>query len=834
MGFDRKYLTLYRTNLLCLLVLSILLCSTLKKADAEGNPIKFEELPPALAALTEGLLSNNTEESVRLKQAMTLLLDPKSHAILRDILLSMNHDDARIILCQAIARTSRNAMAIPPPKDSLNLFIDPLYGILDTENKTLAFWAANTLAAYQNQAVTLRLTLLVADSTAPQVARLAGIAALSHIPGKPAIVTLGNCLESEDEKIRLQSDQAIRTLLNLDDSVPSDTIKNRYIQPITTMDEKEFLFLQLAQKQTELAESQLLLRRQQAQLKLWQDRFLKARTQNYATLDTATEKLAFLSPYLTKDTDDVLQVWALERIDGLSATTAVQTESLAGTLVPLLAEYIHASNPRLRQLSVMSLENLGDHARPTAPEVLRQLQDESDTKTRITLLESLGTFAYRPALDEAILSLESDDELVVGQSVRTIGRICISLQPALEEPVFNTVAGELTKCYAQWKTSSIIHKELIQAIGKLAAIKSYLTTSVQLFDDILLAALTDPDAGVRSWAVRGVGELHQKHTLNYLLNEKSSLLNDSDPFVRIAVLESIQNYGGKKHLDPLWRRLASEDNSDAVKAIINAFVSIVNNTLNTQDTFHWVNQFENTQTELSVKDQQILYDQIVRILWGKINKDKAGDTPVPFEQEHTVLFRLIDIARRNGQFEEVLSGYDQLLNDRNASDAVRTRCQKDIIRLTIQNNMNRTLLPGAADALQQLMNRNQADHSLSEIAQYYDEFKAKELPQILQNAQGLTSLINPLKKYPSPEIREQWTIRMKAVAIALIEAQEKIIQESGKDNSEVIFLLGHLDRRLTDYPVNATTEIRLAWLKEKRLLVESPIQELQKEKDSAI
>ena len=148
--------------------------------------------------------------------------------------------------------------------------------------------------------------------------------------------------------------------------------------------------------------------------------------------------------------------------------------------------------------------------------------------------------------------------------------------------------------------------------------------------------------------------------------------------------------------------------------------------------------------------------------------------------------------------------------------------------------MNRTLLPGAADALQQLMNRNQADHSLSEIAQYYDEFKAKELPQILQNAQGLTSLINPLKKYPSPEIREQWTIRMKAVAIALIEAQEKIIQESGKDNSEVIFLLGHLDRRLTHYPVNATTEIRLAWLKEKRLLVESPIQELQKEKDSAI
>jgi HEAT repeat protein len=798
------------------------------------HSFKLDKLSATQAALAEGLLSENSEEAVRIKQAQALLLEPKSHAVIRNILQSPDHDDAKIILCQAIAGRHHDRSAIARPENLTPLFVETLFENLEAENRVLASWAATALGSYHSQAVTLRLSLLTANTAAPFNARLAGVEALARLPGKSPVLTLGKLLDNPNEELREQAIKAIRTLLNLDESVSTEAIQNHYVLPIAQMDEKEFLLLQLRQKQGELNDSQLLLKHRQTQVAFWQERFLKAQTQIYATQDTTREKMAFLSPYLKEGSDPILQVWALERIESLSSTTAVQTESLSEVLVPLLSGYVHASNPRMRQLSVMALEKLGDQAASTAPALLEQLAGESDPDTQVALLETLGTFAYSPALDEAMRLLDSDNARIVAQAVRTIGRISISMHPPLEESSFNLVADDLVKCCAKWKTSPNVHKELIQSIGKLATVESYRATSKQLFDDILQRATEDPDAGVRSWAVRSIDALHRETALNRLLNPKTSLLKDSDPFVRIAVLESIQNHGDQKHLDPLWQQLMIEDNSDAAKAIMNAFIPIVNNTMNTQEVFAWVDQFKETPPAVLAGDRLSLFDQVVRILWEKISKDKAGNINVPFEQEQVTLLYLIDAARRNDQAEEAITWYNQLLTHPSTPEPLKAICLNGLVALAVTHDLRRSTLDAARDALQQLINRNEGDDALSNLAGHYDRVEPKDVEQLIRHAQGLASLIVPLSKYPSPEAKLQWENRRKNIAIALIEAQEKIIRESGADNSDVIFLLGQLEPQFKNYPVGDTAENRLVLLRQWRLIIRPPGQDLQEKEESPI
>ncbi len=739
-----------------------------------GTEISAEAVSPAIQALLDGLMSDQTEASVRLNQARALLSESQAHPKLIKILNNNNNTNTKIYLCRAIASRSGDLLPLNGSKALPDSFIEPLFKTLLSDNTELASWSAQALSSCQSNLVVKQLNALVADETQSITYRSAGISALELMPGKEPVLSLGGLLNNKDLQIQNRAATSLASILAVPKPITADQFANQYQPQIESMDEPSYLRWQLALKQKQILQMQQTLQTTDTEIKnlrKWQQQAILT---DFNRLTDSAAKLDFLEKYLIDQSDESLRIWALMCANTWCKAANLQSDPVVQPLLELLSGSITDANPKVRELTATSLGLLVENTIQTAPALLTQLTKEENPQTQAALLETLGIFAHVPAAEQALKLLDSTDPDVVVQAARTLGKIGVSQTTPIPESLVIQIVQSLAKSYQKQDAPVKVKQSLVEAMRKISSQEQHKKLASEYFDALLRQALQDKEGVIRSSAVYALTDLLGPKVLP-LLMEQNNLLEDPDAAVRFAIIDAIRNYGGKDQLPILLQQLTKETNAGAVDTIQAAFLHILD-TAKPKEYYQWVIDLQNSNEKV-----QPLHERLVLSWLVKIRQMKNDGQAVDAKYEMEALSQQIHISLRKGQYDAMIQTYTAML------------------------------------ALDQTA-------GLSHLMQTCDPLDLNDDTQLLGAGTLLAGLIVPAQQFPSPEIKNQWDQRRQKIALKLIESQEKLLSvENGKENPQAIKLLSQLNKQLKDYPApDAPIEQRRAKLQEFRNLLVPP------------
>ncbi len=787
-------------------------------------------LSPASQALLEGLLAEQIDPAIRLKQAQALLLDEQTHAALLEILNANNQTEIKLAICQALGRFS-NGYYFHPHHQDLSPFVDPMIRLLGSDNAELARAAAKALASFYNPDLACRLADIIGNSEFPVSTRLAAVQALQQMPGKTPVTELGEYLTSSEPDVQNAVAAALQAMLALEQPIDAAYYGDILLPIIRDMNEQTFLTLQWAAKKDQLLDAVRDLQRKNVQLTQWQQRYLKAQMTVYDSIASLADKLNFIKPLLQTDQDAVVRLWAMERIQTLCSIAATpQPENIIGLLVDQLMPLINDPNPQVRRQTALALQKLVDQtARSSeiADRLLEQLSIETTTETQIALLEALGAFAYPGALETALKFTGAEDAALVAQAIATTGRIVEALPAPLNNGEFTRIVEMLTDCYARRHTADAVRKEIIRTIRTLAMVEAYRPLAAGPFRPVLESALTDSDGNVRSWAVRAMTALYREQSLPLFMAVDPPMLNDSEQMVCYAVNDALEKYGSAEHLQPLWQRLQRETNADVAKSLNRAFLSIVRDRLTIAEIVAWMKEHplpdENgVSNNGSAASLQTLWDGTARVLWTKIVQADAENTPVALDHRLFALDQLVAASLRSRQYAEVVSWYQKKRERPELTDNDREQIDLTLLDLALKFPNQSPLTEAALPILENRLSGSKADQTHDTITQFYEPLD-QSLPSLLQKAAIQLNLIAPVLDDLSPPRQQYWRQKRRRLTLALINEQERLLTSEEKDQPEITDLLPRLDARLSDYPVDGPVTARLEKIRQFRQLLQQTL-----------
>ncbi len=803
-----------------------LLCATIKAQ----TPPPAVETPSKNDLMIQVVRNPDTPLELRQANAQALLQDPQAHSALIEIFQtgSDNGDiTARIIICQAIAALNNELVIDQSVRAVPKSFIEPLFQSLLSGHTELSSWAAQALVKCRD-GVSERLAGLVADTSDTPAHRLAGIIALELIVDRRAVLTLAGLLNDDNAQIRGRAAAALSNMLYLPEPLNDEQFLNSTLPQLRKMNEPAFLLWLMSRQKARLRDINLRQQQDRQEATLWRKRFFQAQTEKFDLLVSPDEKLKFLKGYLVDQQEDLLRIWALERINDWCKTASVRVGPIAQQLVELLPRFIVDNQPQVRRLTALALAQLDYKiVHPTAEALLEQLEKETEPAVQAALLSALGTLESVPALEQARKLLAEDPagqvDIVVQEAARSVGKICGAQAGAISAEQIEQITACLAQSYPRRDNSAGLRSEWVQAMKRIAEQEKFRPQANKHFKKILIQALDDPDPGICSPAVYALSELLDREVLPLLLTEPRNLLDNKDSeentvrfaTVRFAVLAAVEKFGGAEYLTPLRRRLDQETDPDVVHRIQGAFLKILES-LGPDEIYQWALQLQTVGDK-----EEMLSVEVVRILWDKITKAKAASTAVEPEYEKFALSRQAEIAEQKNLPLQAVKWYQKLLALK-VPEEHKDNYREKIVYLAVTND-SKEILQAAQVAMVEVIKRRPT--VLTQIARACDALSPSDDKQLLRRAEIIAALIVPLpsKALPSPEVAQSWQRRATETALALIEQQKKLLIETGgKENPEAIRILARLDVRLTGYPsFDAPVEKRREALEKLRLIIQS-------------
>ena len=822
---------------LALLCWAGLLCAAVEAQTPPPAPEK-----PSKNDLMIQVVSNpDTPLELRQANAQALLQDPQAHSALIELFQTgADNEDitTKIIICQAIVALNDESVIDQPVRAVPKSFIEPLFQALLSSHAELSSWAAQALVKCHD-GVPERLAGLVADTSETPAHRLAGISALELITNCQAVLTLAGLLNDNNAKVRGRAAAALSDMLYLPDPLNDKHFLNSILPQLRKMNESAFLLWLMGRQKARLRDINLRQQQDQQETALWRERFFQAQTEKFNLLISPDEKLKFLKGYLVDQQEDMLRIWALERINEWCKTASVRVGPIAQQLVELLPQFIVDNQPQVRRLTATALAQLDYKiVHPTAEALLEQLKKETDPAVQAALLSALGTLESVPALDQALKLLTEDpikpiDDIVAQEAVRSVGKICGAQAKIISTEQIEQVAASLAQSYPHRPDSAGLCSEWLQAMKRIAEQEKFHPQAGKYFKKILIQALDDPDPGVCSPAVYALSELLGRNVLPLLLTEPRNLLDNKDNeentarfvTVRFAVVTAVEKFGDAEYLTPLQRQLGQETDPDVVQRIQGAFLKILES-LSLDEVHQWA-----LQLQTGGDKEELLRVEAIRILWDKITKSKTAGAVVKLDYEKFALSRQAEIAEQKNLPLQAVKWYQKLLALK-VPEEHKDNYREKIISLSLTNN-SKEILQAAQVAMAEVIKRRPT--VLTRIAHTCDALSISDDKQLLRRAEIIAALIIPLppQTLPSSEIARSWQKRANDTALALIEQQKKLLSETGKENPEAIKMLARLDSRLTSYPLfEASVQKRQAALEKLRLIIQSVPEKADSKQDT--
>ena len=213
-------------------------------------------------------------------------------------------------------------------------------------------------------------------------------------------------------------------------------------------------------------------------------------------------------------------------------------------------------------------ETLGEIGEPATPLLVEAVANHSDVVVRRAAAKTLTIIADPTAVPTLVHSFLNDPDTVVrGSSAGALARTGEAAVPALLEILASTDQPEDIKGHAAWALAFIgseaadhLYKALNAAsldvrcavIGALGHVAQ--EQSDERSCKLLISALTDPEALIRTEAAAALGQVHYPDAVPHLI----LAIQDSELDVRKAAINSLGKMGDPQALDSLKAALNDE------------------------------------------------------------------------------------------------------------------------------------------------------------------------------------------------------------------------------------------------------------------------------------
>jgi bilin biosynthesis protein len=212
-------------------------------------------------------------------------------------------------------------------------------------------------------------------------------------------------------------------------------------------------------------------------------------------------------------------------------------------------------------------ETLGEIGEPATPFLIEALRHHTDVVVRRAAAKTLTIIADPSAVPTLLQSFLHDEDTVVrGSSAGALARTGATAAPALLDILASTQYSEDTKGHAAWalafmgsEATDYLYKALnsesldvrCAVIGAIAHVAQEQVDEKSC--NVLISALTDPEALIRTEAAAALGQINYPAAVPHLI----LTLQDSDLDVRKAAVSSLGKMGDRTAI-PLLQGLLTD------------------------------------------------------------------------------------------------------------------------------------------------------------------------------------------------------------------------------------------------------------------------------------
>jgi len=525
-----------------------------------------EELDPQLKVNKDALLNGSAD-------AATLMLfhdDPKAREILLDVLQRNENSPARMAVCKAMiqARVSRKTI-----KDAQD-FIEPLFGVLDTENNLEAQLAAEATLIFEYDKIRDSLEKIFTDPNRPVKTKINAIHALKLQLDMMATIRLIELVDDSAKQVSVEAEKALRSL-----GIPvgeNPETRRQNMDEIKREGQSAFLRSQLIRQDAQM-------RGMRTELDLWQKRYKSELDKRYESINEDTARGDFLLTYLV-DTETVVRLWALDKAYKWRVAPG---SKLPEKLGPILIKMISDNNRDVRLITAELLA-LMPKLNSASP-LLAQLEVEHDDQVKTKLFVALGWACSNAILSNPTGSISPEIKEVRSQTLEWASKFLFEEKPekarngaevirkllsrdGLEPKEVDRYLGLLSERYNEQKNKpdGTLRGELLNEMAALCAQDStYREKAAQLFEKLFVDALRDEANFVREAAVDGLGYINKTNALKLLRND---LINDPSITLRKKIIAFADAVGGTEDLNWLAEKIGSNSESEpAWQAMLKIF-----------------------------------------------------------------------------------------------------------------------------------------------------------------------------------------------------------------------------------------------------------------------
>ncbi|MHC4636717.1 MAG: HEAT repeat domain-containing protein [Planctomycetota bacterium] len=604
-------------------------------------------IDPQLKIFKDVLLNEGSSEEMRINAASLMLQrqDPMARQILLEILNKPENLTAQISICRSLTQVSTEKI------NNRSDFIQPLLGLLETDDTNLAKVASEATLIFQYDEISDYIEKIVTDTSKPVKVRLNTIQVFKR-PDIGAITKLMEMLDNPDQSIVLAAEN---TLVSLSIPVSKDPeVRKQIINGIRRLGKEEFLRNWQVRQQREQKMLQL-----QADYELLQKLHEKTLNEIYDMKNDA-EKVEYLVTQLESQLD-FIKLWVLKMIyaENLKSGKSLKLPPEVGArLLDLIAD--ENKNIRLRTAQVLSLMRELD----SAQKLLDQINIEQDPEVKTELFVTLSWVCFNASAENSPVRitpdirlqtlqlaekyLNSEDQKAAQKGGDVIKKLLEHNGSKELEDKVNYYLELLVKRYKAevTKPDAKLRGELLSNMASMCNLSIYKTQAITLFKPIFITSLKDQDNFTRESAVDGLIYIDKTEAFKIL---REQFINDESPRIRSKIVELADEVGGKEDLEWLAKKVGNSTESDiAWQAMLRIF-----NDCDASFLEKWLTKFNN-----GTMQGKILDDQMVSFI--EIAFKKAVSEKLPELTKKTNL-QLADLYLKTAKYQQAAKIFGEMV-----------------------------------------------------------------------------------------------------------------------------------------------------------------------------
>jgi hypothetical protein len=610
-------------------------------ANGKGSAV---EIDTQLQLNKEALISKGSSEQMRINAANLLLFsgNPLARQILLDVLRQTENNPARVAVCKALAQTRAARKSIENKDD----FAEPLFDILTNGNSAMAKLAAEATLIFEYGHISERLEEIA--SKGPLSARLNAVYALRLHPDIRAAIKLLGLLDDSEGQVAAAAESALRSL-----GIPTGQDRESRKEIVGELKREglgAFLRDRLIQQEAEM-------RKLEAELNLWRQRYLSEVDKRYDAISDDAAKDKFLAEHLS-GTDTIVKLWALDelrqrRTGSIKLKLSVELEDI---LIGLISD--RTREVRLNTANLLSL--MGELN--SAQRLLEQLNIEEDDEVRLELFVALGEACFYASLPDAVTKVPNEvrkqaldwaAKYLSEQEPRKARKGADVVRKLLEQDGLTAdevdrYLGLLAEKYKQQQNEAdgTLRAELLSAMAGLCAERSVCRAqAVKRFRLLFDEALKDDKGLVRQAAVEGLIYIDKAGALQKL---RKGFVDDPSDIIR-RLIDLAGEVGGQEDLVWLAEKMGrTGENEPAWQAMLKIFersgAAVIN---------EWLAKFDSENTQSRFSDEQ-------RIAFFEIAAEKLTTEDQP-RMVNNIRLQLARLYSKSGRYQQA-AGYFGLLH----------------------------------------------------------------------------------------------------------------------------------------------------------------------------